>query len=188
MVSDPAIVHRNVGWFLLSPTGDYPCGQQTMGRCIMAIDMAIDFNDGALKGEYNMSEGGYKNTTQVLSWSWSADFPISIEGGAPTTGKPDLSELSFTKYTDAISAELMKKLWQGLNGKISDVTLHVVVKGHGETLKIKLTDVWVSAVSLGGTPSDDRLTENVSLSFVKAEVWDLNQSTTGIMDLTSPGD
>jgi type VI secretion system secreted protein Hcp len=68
------------------------------------------------------------------------------------------------------------------NGKHFKSALLTVRKAGGaevEYLKIKLSDILISAVSTGGSGGEDRLTENVTLNFGKFEVTYTGQDKEG---------
>jgi type VI secretion system secreted protein Hcp len=91
-------------------------------------------------------------------------------GGGGGSGKVNVSDLTVTKYVDKSSTDLMLFCCNGKH--ISEASLTVRKAGENplEYLKIKMSDCLVSAVQTGGSGGDDRLTENLSLNFAKAEV------------------
>lgn len=128
----------------------------------MAVDMFMKI--GALKGE--SKDAKHAGEIDVLAWSWG----VSNSGSAHTgsgggAGKMNAQDLSFTKYVDKSSADL---LLAACNGKHFP-TANLVVRKAGEKpleyLKIDLTDVLISSVSTGGSGGEDRLTENIALNF-----------------------
>ena len=77
----------------------------------MAVDMFIKI--GALKGE--SADKVHKGSIDVLAWSWGLSNSGSAHYGAGAgAGKVNVQDLSFTKWIDHSSPEL---LLAGCNGK-----------------------------------------------------------------------
>ena len=77
----------------------------------------------------------------------------------------------------------MSKLADGTH--IKEATLFARKAGGSsaiEFLKIKLTDVIITSVGLGGSGGDDRYVENVSLAYAKFEVAYQAQKNDGAKD------
>ena len=133
----------------------------------MAVDMFIKIGD--LKGESKDHKHGKE--IDVLSWSWGMSNSGSAHtGGGAGAGKVNVQDLSITKWVDSSSSPLMLAC---CNGKHFDQALLTVRKAGEkpvEYLKIKLTEVLITAVSTGGSGGEDRLTENVTLNFSKVHV------------------
>jgi type VI secretion system secreted protein Hcp len=131
----------------------------------MATDMLIKI--GTFDGE--SIDPDHKKWIDVLAWSWglSNSGSAHVAGGAGT-GKANVQDLSFTKYIDASSHNLIKS---AANGKHIDKVNLVVRKAGGDKkvdyVKIEMTQVLISSVSTGGSGGEDRITENVSLNFAK---------------------
>jgi type VI secretion system secreted protein Hcp len=147
----------------------------------MAVDMFIQI--GALKGE--SKDSVHKEKTDVLAWSWGMSNSGSAHvGGGAGAGKVNVQDLSFTHYLDKTSTELMLA---ACNGKHFPDALLIVRKAGEkpvEYLKIKMTDVLITAVSTGGSGGEDRLTENVTLNFAKVNVDYTPQKQDGSSDKT----
>jgi type VI secretion system secreted protein Hcp len=142
----------------------------------MAVDMFLKMDP--LKGE--SKDSTHKQEIDVLAWSWGMSNSGSAHvGGGAGAGKVNVQDLSFTKYVDNSSPDLMLAC---CNGKHFDSALLTVRKA-GETpleyLKITLTEILVTSVSTGGSGGEDRLTENVSLNFAKVKVEYAEQTATG---------
>ena len=91
-------------------------------------------------------------------------------GGGGGSGKVNVQDLSFTKYVDKSSPNL---LLHCCNGKhIPECTLIVRKAGENpvEYIKIVMTDCMISSVSTGGSGGEDALTENCVLDFAKVKV------------------
>ena len=147
----------------------------------MAVDMFIKI--GALKGEAR--DKAHKEEIDVLAWSWGVSNSGSAHvGGGAGAGKANVQDLSFTKYIDKSSCDLLLACCIGKH--YTDATL--VVRKAGTTpleyLTITLTEVMVTAVSTGGSGGEDRLTENVTLNFAKVKVDYKEQTATGTTGAT----
>jgi type VI secretion system secreted protein Hcp len=147
----------------------------------MAVDMFIQI--GKLAGE--SKDDKHSGKTDVLAWSWGMSNSGSAHvGGGAGAGKVNVQDLSFTHYLDKTSTELMLA---ACNGKHFPDALLIVRKAGEkpvEYLKIKMTDVLITAVSTGGSGGEDRLTENVTLNFAKVNVDYTPQKQDGSSDKT----
>jgi len=142
----------------------------------MAVDMFMKI--GSLKGE--SKDKTHTGEIDVLAWSWGMSNSGSAHvGGGAGAGKVNVQDLSFTKYVDLTSPDLMLAC---CNGKHFDTAMLVVRKAGEkplEYIKIKLTEVLITSVSTGGSGGEDRLTENVTLNFAKVNVDYVEQTATG---------
>ena len=132
----------------------------------MAVDMFLKL-DG-IPGESR--DEGHKNEIDVLAWSWGASNSGSAHiGGGAGTGKVNVQDLSVTKYVDAGSHLLLSNCSTGKH--IPEATLTVRKAGGTavEYVIIKMKEVLVSSVSVGGSGGQDRLTENISFNFAEFE-------------------
>ena len=134
----------------------------------MAVDMFLKV--ATVDGESRDKAHGKE--IDVLSWSWGMSNSGSAHvGGGAGAGKVNVQDLSLTKYVDSASPKLMKACASGSH--FAEATLTVRKAGGNspvEYIKIKMTEVFVTAVSTGGSGGEDRLTENVSLNFAKLNV------------------
>lgn len=133
----------------------------------MAVDMFMKI--GALKGESRDSV--HKDKTDVLAWSWGMSNSGSAHmGGGAGAGKVSVQDISFTKYIDKSSPDLMLACCNGKH--FPDAMLIVRKAGEKpvEYLKITMKEVLISSVSTGGSGGEDRLTENVTLNFAEVKV------------------
>jgi type VI secretion system secreted protein Hcp len=133
---------------------------------------------GALKGE--SKDKTHTGEIDVLAWSWGLSNSGSAQvGGGAGAGKVNVQDLSFTKYIDKSSCSLQLACCKGTH---YDKALLTVRKAGGqplEYLKITLSEVMVSAISTGGSGSEDRFTENVILNFAKVKVEYVEQKADG---------
>ena len=142
----------------------------------MAMDMFIKI--GTLKGE--SVDKTHAGEIDVLAWSWGMSNSGSAHvGGGAGAGKVNVQDLSFTKYIDKSSPDLMLA---ACNGKHFDSALLTVRKAGEkplEYLKLTMTQVLITSVSTGGSGGEDRLTENVTLNFAKVKVEYVEQTAKG---------
>ncbi len=142
----------------------------------MAMDIFIKI--GALAGE--SVDKKHTGDIDVLAWSWGMSNSGSTHAGSGSgAGKANVQDLSFTKYIDKSTPDLMLA---ACNGKHFDKAVLVVRKA-GETpleyLTVTMTEVLITSVSTGGSGGEDRLTENVTLNFGKVKVDYVEQTKTG---------
>lgn len=142
----------------------------------MAFDMFMKL--GELKGESR--DKTHKESIDVLAWSWGMSNSGSAHmGSGMGAGKVNVQDLSFTKYIDLASTEIMMACAVGKHFP----TAQLIARRAGETpleyLVIDMSDVLVTAVSTGGSGGEDRLTENVTLNFAKVKVTYTEQLATG---------
>lgn len=143
----------------------------------MAMDMFIKI--GKTGGE--SKDHKHKGEIDVLSWSWGMSQSGTMHGlGGGGAGKANVTDLNITKYIDASSCALMQAC---LSGEHIDEALLTVRKAGGkeplEYLKIKMTNLLVTAVQTGGSGGEDKLTENVTLNFEKVNVDYVSQDEKG---------
>ncbi len=123
----------------------------------MALDQFIKFD--SIEGESKDAE--HISEIELLQWSWNADN-TAVAGGK---GKPTAGDLIFKHYYDKASPMLAKKLAQAT--VIPNVTLSS--RKAGESLKdflhVTLQNVLVTKVTISGNPSEELLTEDVTLSY-----------------------
>jgi type VI secretion system secreted protein Hcp len=130
----------------------------------------------------------HKGEIEVLSWSWGVSNQGSMHhGSGGGTGKANIQDLSFTKYTDKATPTLTLF---SCNGKHIKTALLTVRKASGDTtpleyLKIKLSEIIVTNVSMAGH-NDERITETVTLNFAKVALDYVPQSATGDPEAAIP--
>jgi type VI secretion system secreted protein Hcp len=135
----------------------------------MAVDMFLKLGD--LKGESH--DKAHKDEIDVLAWSWGVSQSGTMHAGAGGgAGKVNVQDLSFTKWVDNTSPDLLLAC---CNGKHFPSAKLVVRKAGGtaplEYIIIQLEEILVTSVSTGGSGGEDRLTENVTLNFARAK-WE----------------
>lgn len=129
-----------------------------------ASDMFIKI--GEIAGE--SQDKVYKDTCDVLAWSWGASVPTApISGGGGATGKPELKELTISKFVDKASPLLFQSVAKG--DRFKNATLMVRKAGlyaaSFEYMRITLGDVAVTSITPGGSGAEDRFTETITLTY-----------------------
>lgn len=133
----------------------------------MAVDMFIKI-DG-VTGE--SKDSGHPDEIDVIAWTWGLQQSGSRHmGGGGGSGKVNVQDLSFTKYVDKSSTDLMLFCCNGKHVKEATLTVRKAGESPLEYIKVKMSDCLVSGVTTGGSGGEDRLTENVTLNFSKVEV------------------
>ncbi len=142
----------------------------------MAVDMFIKIGD--LKGEAR--DKGHAGEIDVLAWSWGASNSGNAHmGGGQGAGKVNVQDLSFTKYIDKSTPDLMLNCCNGKHIPEAKLTIRKAGETPLEYLTITMNDLIVTSVSTGGSGSEDRLTENVTLNFAKVKVNYVEQTEKG---------
>ena len=130
----------------------------------MAVDMFMKIGD--VKGE--SKDDKHKDEIDVLAWSWgmsqSGTTHLGTGGGA---GKVSVQDLSFTKYIDKSSMNLMTSCCNGKHYPEAKLTVRKAGETPLEYLTITMKDCLITAVSTGGSGGEDRLTENVTINFAQ---------------------
>jgi len=106
--------------------------------------------------------------TPMLAYSWGVSNSGTTHGGSGGgAGKANVQDISLTRFTDPTSVDLLKNVTTGL--RYPSAVVIATSSGTGTTMKYELTNVMVTAVSLGGTGGEKQLTENVTLNFAKVK-------------------
>ena len=128
----------------------------------MAVDMFMKVQD--IKGE-SKDGSGHKDEIDVLAWSWGmSQSGTTHTGGGGGAGKVSVQDLSFTKYIDKSSTNLMQYCCSGKHIPECKLTVRKAGDKPLEYLTITMKDCLVRADSTGGSGGEDRLTENVTLN------------------------
>jgi type VI secretion system secreted protein Hcp len=144
----------------------------------MAVDMFLEL-DG-IKGETGDKVYKSKGGMDILAWSWGihnqGTFHTGSGGG---TSKASFADVSITKYVDLASPNLMLYCANGKHVAKGTITVRKAGENPIEYLKIKLSKILVSNYQTGGSGSDDRTTENISLNFAQIQIEYAQQDDTG---------
>ncbi len=145
----------------------------------MAVDQFIKI-DG-IKGE--SSDKTHKDQIDILAWSWGAsNSGTTHQGGGGGAGKCNVQDLSLTKPQDKASNELLKACLTGKH--IKEATLYLRKAGGKaeEYFTLKMEEILVTSLSMGGSGGEDRLTENCTLNFAKFTVEYKAQKENGALE------
>ena len=142
----------------------------------MAVDMFIKIGD--LKGE--SKDDKHKGEIDVLAWSWGvSNSGDTHSGGGGGAGKANVQDLSFTKYMDKASPNLVQYCASGKHFPKAELIVRKAGDKPLEYWKMTLEDVLITAVSTGGSGGEDKLTENITLNFAKFKVKYQPQASDG---------
>jgi type VI secretion system secreted protein Hcp len=124
---------------------------------------------GDIKGE--SQDTTHKDKIDVLAWSWGMTQSGTMHAGSGGGGgKVSVQDVSFTKYVDKASPNLMMACSTGT--PYTEAKLFVRKAGGANPLEyviVTMKDVLISSISTGGSGGEDRLTENVTLNFAKVQ-------------------
>ena len=139
-----------------------------------ATDMFLKLGD--IKGE--STDKDHKDEIDVLAWSWGMSNTVTDVGGGGA-GKASIQDFSFTKFVDLSTTDIMLNTLTG--ERIPEATFVVRKAGSQplEFLKITFTNVFITSISTGGSGGEDRLLENVSMTFSKVKVEYTKQGESG---------
>lgn len=127
----------------------------------MASDMFLELGD-KIKGESKIKE----NAIDILAWSWGMSQSGTFhEGGGGGAGKVSIQDISITKYVDNASPNLMLYCAKGNHFEEGTIVCRKAGGEQIEYLTITMKKIMVTSVSTGGSPGEDRLTENITLNF-----------------------
>src|SRR5262249_10041218 len=144
----------------------------------MAVDMFLKLLP--IKGE--AQDEKHRWEIELLGWSWgmaqtgtthSSEGPGGYgQGGGsdPGKGKASIQDLTFTHNVDLASSDLGKACVKGQHFSEGLLTVRKAT-GHGiahlEYLKIKLSNIIVTSVTMSGSTGAEHLIETVTLNFQK---------------------
>jgi type VI secretion system secreted protein Hcp len=146
----------------------------------MAVDMFLSI-EGEIEGESQDATHGKE--IDVLAWSWGMSNAGSWStGGGGGSGKANFQDISVTKWIDSASPILMLYCANGDHFAKAKLTIRKAGKTPLEYLVVEMDKVLITSVSTGGSGGEDRLTENVSLSFRDFKVSYVPQKEDGSGD------
>jgi type VI secretion system secreted protein Hcp len=139
----------------------------------MSMDQFMKID--TLKGE--SVDKTHAGEIDVLAWSWG--LSNSGSAGGAGAGKVNVQDLSFTKYVDKSTPDLLLAACNGKHYGTALLTVRKAGEKPLEYLKITMTEVLITSVSTGGSGGEDRLTENVTLNFAAVKVDYIEQKKDG---------
>ena len=135
----------------------------------MSTKMFIKFEDPAIIGDG--SEPGHESELPIVSWSHGFGQPAGATrstAGSATVGQATHQSLSFTKYLDKATNDLLKICWSGKQIGKATITCYRSIGGWDDKLvrylEIVMQHVVISNYSVSGGPGDVPV-ENVSLDY-----------------------
>jgi type VI secretion system secreted protein Hcp len=140
-----------------------------------AIDMFIKI-DG-IEGE--STDARNRGASDVLAWSWGL-------GQSAITKKPCIQSISLTKYFDSASPKLIASAANGTSAPQAVLKLRKAGEQPLDYLVITMSNVQVSSFSTGGSGGEDRITENVTLSFDSMDGAYKKQNADGTLGTAIP--
>lgn len=129
----------------------------------MAVDMFLTL-DG-IKGE--SQDKSHPGSIEVLSFSWGMSQTGAVGSGG-AEGRVSVHDISITKVTDSSSPQLMLSCATGKHITTGIIAVRKAGEKPLEYMKIKLTDILISSVQMGGSRSGTP-SEGVTLDFKKAQ-------------------
>jgi type VI secretion system secreted protein Hcp len=132
----------------------------------MALDMFLKLEK--IEGESKDKE--HTNEIDVLAWSWGMSQSGSWHhGGGGGAGKVNAQDISFTKYIDKATPDLMIYLATGDHIPEATLTVRKAGKKPLEYVIFTMKKVMITSISTGGSGGEDRLTENITLNFAEGK-------------------
>lgn len=145
----------------------------------MAVDMVLKIE--GVDGESVIKD--HEGEIDVLAWSWGMNQSGTMHaGGGGGAGRVNVQDVSFTKYVDKATPNLMRACCNGEHFSEALLTVRKAGKDALDYMKIKMLRVLVTSVDTGGSGGEERLTENVTLNFAKVEVAYTPQKEDGTGD------
>jgi type VI secretion system secreted protein Hcp len=145
----------------------------------MAVDIFLELSN-SIKGE--AQDAVHKDKIDILAWSWglsnSGTTHMGTGGGG---GKVNVQDISFTKYVDLASNDLIKKCSDGTHIDSGLLTVRKAGTTPVEYFRIKFEMLMVTSYQTGGSKDGlDRITENFTLNFRRFHIIYATQDDTGI--------
>lgn len=148
----------------------------------MAMDVFIKI--GNIEGESRDEK--HAKEIDVLQWGWGVSQSGSAHlGTGAGAGKVQVQDLTLTKYVDRSTTALLLAACKGTHYDKAVLTVRKAGDKPLEYLKITLENLLVTNVTTGGSGSEDRLVENVTLNFAKFKVEYTEQDAKGAAGKTS---
>ncbi|NJM32707.1 MAG: type VI secretion system tube protein Hcp [Limnobacter sp.] len=145
----------------------------------MAVDMFLKIE--GVDGESIDSK--HSKEIDIDAWSWgmsqAGTTHVAQGGGA---GKVSVNDITISKFIDRASPNLLKACCTGKHFKEATITVRKAGDKPLEYVTIKMKDVIVSNVNIGGSGGAERLTEAVTLNFAEYEFSYVPQKSDGGAD------
>lgn len=145
----------------------------------MAVDMFLKLE--GVKGE--SLDDKHPGEIDILAWSWGLSQSGTVHlGGGAGAGKANVQDISVTKYVDIASPTLAKFCAQGKHIPTGNLVIRKAGTNPLEYMTYDLETIMITSLSTGGSGSEDRLTENVTLNFAKVKFKYTSQAKDGAAD------
>lgn len=145
----------------------------------MAVDILLKIE--GMEGESLIAD--HEGEIDVLAWSWGMSQSGTMHGaGGGGAGRVSIQDISFTKYIDKTTPNLMRACCNGEHFSEAVLVVRKAGKDPLDYMKVTMSPVLVTSVSTGGSGGEDRLTENVTLNFAKMHVAYTPQKEDGTGD------
>jgi type VI secretion system secreted protein Hcp len=132
----------------------------------MAFDAFLKLGD--IKGE--SVADGHGGEIDVLSFSWGvSQMGTTHRGTGGGAGKANVSDISITKWVDSASPTLFLNCCTGKHFPQATLTVRKAGDKPLDYLVIKLTDIIITSVQIGGSSGSEEVTESLSLNFAAFE-------------------
>ncbi|HEY2730986.1 MAG TPA: type VI secretion system tube protein Hcp [Polyangia bacterium] len=149
----------------------------------MAVDMFIKIGD--IKGE--STDSTHSDSIDVVTWNWGMNQSGSTHTGTGSgAGKVSVHDLTFTKYVDVSTPTLLQACASGKHFPTGTFTVRKAGAKPLEYFKVLFYDIMIANITHGGTGSDDRQTETVTINFGQFEVHYTSQTASGGAGPTVP--
>lgn len=143
----------------------------------MAVDIFLKLDK--IKGE--SQDDSHKDEIDVLNWSWGMSQSGTVHmGPGAGSGKVNVQDITFTKYVDMSTHELINACAKGTHIASGKLTVRKAGDKPLEYIVIDFTDLIVSSYSTGGgSDGMDRVMETVTLNFAIYNVTYTSQKMDG---------
>jgi type VI secretion system secreted protein Hcp len=132
----------------------------------MAVDYFLKIE--GIEGESGDSK--HKNEIDIASWSWGETQSGShAYGGGGGAGKVSMQDFNFTMPVNKASPKLLLACASGEHIKGALLTCRKAGKEQQEYMKIKFTDLLISAFQTGGSNGAEVPVDQISINFAKIE-------------------
>lgn len=128
----------------------------------MAFDAFLKLGD--IKGE--SVADGHAGEVDVLSFSWGVtQTGTTHRGTGGGAGKCSVQDMAFTKYVDSSSPTIFLNCCVGKHFPEATLTVRKAGEKPLDYLVIKLTDLIITSVQIGGSTGGDEVTESFTVNF-----------------------
>ncbi len=151
---------------------DLPPSNVCQNRCPAPSTDEIFLKVDGIPGE--SAHVHHRDEIAARSWSLGAEQ----KGGGPRGGKADFKDLTVVKTVDKATPKLMEALATGKHIREVELKVHRGGGAGNDYLKVKITDVVVSSIQMGGS-NGEVPTETVTFSYGKIEFMYTPQDAEG---------